>query len=88
MTTSTGATEIWQARIGRDLAAQLRDDAAVLGLRGRTEIVKVALELLHRRAAEQRMARSVDEFYRDTAPPLPIGVRQPVRHAGRDDVPT
>ncbi len=75
MTTTTGASETWQARITHDLAAQLRDDAELLGLDGRTEIVKAALELLHRRAAEERMARSVDDFYGTSEPPLPIGVR-------------
>lgn len=75
MATTTGASETWQARITHDLAAQLRTDAQVLGLEGRTEIVKAALELLHRRAAEERMARSADAFYGDKEPPLPIGVR-------------
>lgn len=75
--TTTGPSETWQARISHRLAAQLRQDAEVLGLDGRTEIVRAALELLHRRAAEERMARSVDDFYRDTEPPLPIGVRPP-----------
>jgi hypothetical protein len=70
----TGSSEVWQARIGRDLAEQLRADAEVLGLDGRTDIVKAALGLLHRQAAEERMARSVDEFYGDSAPPLPLGV--------------
>lgn len=74
MTATTGATEVWQARIGPDLAVQLRADAETLGLNGRTAIVKAALQLLHRRAAEERMARSVDEFYGGTAPVLPIGV--------------
>lgn len=74
MTATTGTTEVWQARIGHDLAAQLRADADVLGLNGRTDIVKAALQLLHRRAAEERMARSVDDFYGDGAPELPIGV--------------
>ncbi|MGH3931391.1 MAG: hypothetical protein ACRDTF_15640 [Pseudonocardiaceae bacterium] len=74
MTATTGATEVWQARIGHELAAQLRADADILGLGGRTDIVKAALHLLHRRAAEERMARSVDEFYRGTEPALPIGV--------------
>jgi hypothetical protein len=74
MTTTTGATEVWQARIGHDLAAQLRDDAEVLGLSGRTEIVRAALELIHRRAAEERMARSVSDFYGEAEPPLPVGV--------------
>lgn len=74
MAVTTGATEVWQARIGHDFAAQLRADADVLGLGGRTDIVRAALQLLHRRAAEERMARSVEEFYGELAPPLPIGV--------------
>jgi hypothetical protein len=71
---TTGATEVWQARIDRELAAQLRADADVLGLTGRTDIVRAALQMLHRRAAEERMARDVDEFYAGATPPLPIGV--------------
>ncbi len=74
MTESSVGTEVWQARISRDLAAQLQADSEVLGLSGRTEIVKAALQLLHQRAAEERMARSVEEFYGDEEPPLPIGV--------------
>lgn len=74
MTTTTGSSETWQARISHDLAAQLRNDAELLGLEGRTEIVKAALQLLHRRAAEERMARSVDDFYGNNEPPLPVGV--------------
>ncbi len=75
MAVTTGASETWQARITHELAAQLREDAELLGLDGRTEIVKAALVLLHRRAAEERMARSVDDFYADHDVPLPIGVR-------------
>ncbi len=75
MTTNIGVSETWQARIGHELAAQLRRDAELLGLDGRTEIVKAGLELLHRRAAEERMARSVVDFYGNNEPPLPIGVR-------------
>lgn len=75
MTATTGSSETWQARITHDLAAQLREDAELLGLDGRTEIVKAALELLHRRAAEERMARSVADFYGEGSPPLPVGVR-------------
>lgn len=87
MTTTTGASETWQARISHELAAELRNDAALLGLQGRTEIVKAALELLHRRAAEERMARSVDEYYGDREPPLPVGVR-PTRTLDRSDATT
>lgn len=72
-----GKSEVWQARIAGDLAEQLRADAEVLGLDGRTEIVKAAVELLHRRAAEERMAQSVEEFYGNSTPPLPLGVTPP-----------
>ncbi len=74
MATTTGATEVWQARIGHELAAQLRADSEVLGLNGRTDIVKAALQLIHKRAAEERMARSVDEFYGGAVPALPVGI--------------
>lgn len=73
-TMAEGPTEVWQARIARDLASQLRADAVVLGLTARTDIVKAALDLLHRHAAEVRVARSVDDFYGDALPPLPAGV--------------
>ncbi len=75
MSSRPPSTEVWQARIGRELAAQLRSDSEILGLSGRTDFVKAGLQLLHRRAAEERMARSVEAFYGDTAHPLPIGVR-------------
>jgi len=74
---ATGKSEVWQARIAGDLAEQLRADAEVLGLDGRTDIVKAALELLHRRAAEERMAQSVEEFYRNSTSRLPLGVTPP-----------
>lgn len=71
---TTGTSEIWQARINRELAEELRADALVLGIEGRTDIVKAALELLHRQAAEERMALSIEKFYGDSTPPLPLGV--------------
>lgn len=71
---TTPVTEVWQARIGRAFAAQLQQDAETLGLSGRTDIVKAGLELLHRRAAEERLAGSVESFYAGATPPLPIGV--------------
>ena len=84
MTVTSGPTEVWQARIGSELAEALRQDSAVLGLKGRTEIVRAALALLHQRAAEERMAQSVDEFYGDRPAPLPIGVRR-ARSTGGDE---
>lgn len=82
MTVTSSPTEVWQARIDADLAAALREDSTVLGLSGRTEIVRAALVLLHQRAAEERMARSVTDFYGDQPAPLPIGVR-PARQRSR-----
>jgi hypothetical protein len=75
MTTPPVTSEVWQARIGRELAEQLREDAALLGLEGRTEIVKEALRLLHQQAAQERMAQSIQEFYGEAMPPRPIGLR-------------
>lgn len=83
MTRSESRTEVWQARIDRDLAAELRADSEILGLRGRTEIVRAGLDLLHRHAAEARMAASVDEFYAGRTPPLPVGVTAAERPATR-----
>ncbi|GAB2939019.1 hypothetical protein GCM10027047_39100 [Rhodococcus aerolatus] len=84
MVVVTGASETWQARISHERAAELRRDAELLGLDGRTEIVRAALELLHRRAAEERMARSVDDFYGGGEPPLPVGVRPAPAGHGSD----
>lgn len=54
--------------------SRLHRDAGVLGLEGRTEIVKAALDLLPRRAAEERMARSLADFYGKVSPPRPVGL--------------
>lgn len=83
---SPGRSEVWQARIARALASDLQSDAAVLGLSARTETVRAALKLLHQRAAEERMAHSVDSFYGERTPPLPVGVsRAPVGTADNAD---
>lgn len=42
------------------------------------------LVLLHKQAAEERMARSVDSFYSGREPALPIGVRSSRRGADAD----
>ncbi|QNG36554.1 hypothetical protein F1C76_08095 [Geodermatophilaceae bacterium NBWT11] len=67
---------MWQARLDSDLVAALRKDSAVLGMSARTEIVCAASAMLRQRAAEERMARSVTDFYGDQPVPLPIGVRR------------
>jgi hypothetical protein len=63
MTLRTRGSEVWKARIGHEFATQLRADGATLGVSGPSEIVKVALQRLHRHVAEERMARCVDDFY-------------------------
>lgn len=72
--TASGPSEVWQARIPRPWATELLADAAVLGIEGRSDIVRAGLRLLHRQAAEQRMAQDIESFYGSELPPLPIGV--------------
>ena len=84
MANAPSSSEVWQALIDHELATDLRADAEVLGLSGRTGIVRAALSLLHQRAAEERMARDIDAFYGGDRPPLPIGVR-PGPASARDD---
>ncbi|WP_026874336.1 ribbon-helix-helix protein, CopG family [Jiangella gansuensis] len=67
-------SEIWQARIPAQLARDLEKDAEILGLVGRSEIVREALTRLHRQAAEQRMADEIAEYYGGKEAPLPDGV--------------
>ena len=82
---ATPTTEVWQARIDSGLARALRADAEVLGLSARTDIVKAGLELLHRRAAEERMAQDIAAFHDGATAPLPVGVR-PSRHRPATEV--
>ena len=64
-------SEIWQARIPTDLARDLESDAELLGLSGRTDIVREALRLLHRHAEETRAAQQIADFYDGERAPLP-----------------
>ncbi len=67
-------SEIWQARIPAQLARDLEKDAEVLGLEGRSEIVREALSRLHRQAQQERMAVEIAEYYGGEQAPLPDGV--------------
>jgi hypothetical protein len=75
------SSEVWQARIDSETAAQLREDAKVLGLKANTDMVKAGLQLLHRQAVEQVMADGIREFHGGEPAPLPIGVRRSKRRA-------
>ena len=83
MTLRTGGSEVWKARIGHEFATQLRADGETLGVSGSSEIVEIALHRLHRQVAEERMARSVDEFYGEGPRTLPIDVLADGRRLSR-----
>src|SRR6266849_5225909 len=60
--TSAG-TVTMQARVDAGFARELAADAAVLGLRSSSELVREGLRLVHKQARELAMAVSYDEFY-------------------------
>jgi hypothetical protein len=68
---STAAgTVTMQARVDAGFARELEADAAVLGLRSASELVREGLRLVHRQARELAMAGSYDEFY--AGKPAPV----------------
>lgn len=69
VSTSAG-TVTMQARVDAGFARELEADAAVLGLRGASELVREGLRLVHRQARELAMAGSYDEFY--AGKPAPV----------------
>jgi hypothetical protein len=69
------ASVILQARVDGTFAeALLEHDAVVLGLDGPSEVVREGLRLVHRRAQEQALIDSYDQFYSGERAPLPAGV--------------
>lgn len=78
-----GPSEVWQARLSKQDADELRSDLETLGLRSRSELIKAGLQLLHRQASEERMAADVKTFYGDHPVPLsPFVARSPQRPVG------
>lgn len=67
--TSAG-TVTMQAWVDAGFARELEADAAVLGLRSASELVREGLRLVHRQARELAMAASYDEFY--AGKPAPV----------------
>ena len=66
---------ILQARVDGGFAEELlAHDAVVLGLDGPSEVVREGLKLVHRRAQEQALIDSYDQFYGGERAPLPAGV--------------
>lgn len=59
----TESMTVIQARLSEQDARQVDQDAQTLGLRNRSEAVRAGLRLLHRRAAQQALAREYDDFY-------------------------
>jgi hypothetical protein len=72
--TVSPGTHVWQGRVAPEFSAKLLEDAKIMGLTSKSEIVRAALELLHRHAAELRMAKGVERYYAGQSPPLPTGV--------------
>ena len=56
-----------QARVDAGFARELEDDAAVLGLRSASELVREGLRLVHKQARELAMAASYEELQRRQA---------------------
>jgi hypothetical protein len=67
--TSAG-TVTMQARVDTGFARELEADAAVLGLRSASELVREGLRLVHKQARELAMAASYDEFYAGKSAPV------------------
>ena len=63
-------TVTMQARVDAGFARELEADAAVLGLRSASELVREGLRLVHKQARELAMAASYDEFY--AGKPAPV----------------
>jgi hypothetical protein len=70
-----GSSVILQARVEGGFAEELlAHDAVILGLDGPSEVVREGLKLVHRRAQEQALIDSYDQFYGGERAPLPAGV--------------
>ncbi len=64
------ATHIVQARVNDQVLEQLTADAATLGLDNTSAALREGIELLRRKAAQVRLARSYDDFYGGEPAPL------------------
>jgi len=63
-------THIVQARVNDQVLQQLSADASTLGLDNTSAALREGIELLHRKAAQVRLARSYDDFYGGEPAPL------------------
>ncbi len=66
----TDRVTVVQARLTEDDARQVDHDAAVLGLRNRSEALREGLRLLHQRAGHADLAREYDAFYGTSEVPI------------------
>src|SRR5690242_18141994 len=67
---ASAGTVTMQARVDAGFARELEADAAVLGLRSASELVREGLRLVHKQARELAMAASYDGFY--AGKPAPV----------------
>lgn len=63
MEAMTRGKTLVQARVSEADARRLDADAAALGLTNRSEAIREAMRLLHRRARHAVLARDYDSFY-------------------------
>lgn len=66
------SSDVWQARVPEKLSEALLVDMGTLGVATKSDLLRLALERLHREAEEVRLAREFDDFYGDTPPPLGV----------------
>jgi hypothetical protein len=59
-----------QARVPREIAVHVADDARVLGLDGASDVIREGLRLVHRRAELVALAQEYDDFYGGAPAPL------------------
>ena len=67
---SDSPTILVQARVPRDMADHVAEDAKVLGLDGVSEVIREGLRLVHRRAELVALAAEYDDFYGGEPAPL------------------
>jgi hypothetical protein len=64
------STVLMQARVPRDVANHVPNDATILGLDGISDVIREGLRLVHRRAELVALAQEYDDFYGGAPAPV------------------
>ena len=67
---SDAGTVLMQARVPRELADHVAEDAKILGLDGVSDVIREGLRLVHRRAKLVALAAEYDDYYGGEPAPL------------------